>query len=114
MRSSLAPVSELRPFDPTNFNETKLVQTHRVLVPYDEEMEAILGQVVYAKRGELYAYTQPTYNGLWGCLNFRELEALYGREKLHRAYVYDLMANTVVTFYECRDCLALSGKRFLK
>ena len=107
-------VEDLLPFDQTGFNETKLVKTHRILVPRNEEMEEILEQVVYAKSGELYPYTKPIYNDLWRCLNYKELENLYGREKLHQAYIYDLMANTMVSFYECRDCLALSGKRFLK
>ena len=108
------PATELAPFDRTGFNPVRLVRTHRVLVPYNEEMEDILRQVVYAKPDELYPYTRPIYNDLWRCLNFRELEAVYGREKLHRAYVYSLMANTVVSFYECRDCLALSAKRFTR
>jgi hypothetical protein len=107
-------VDELQPFDHSGCNPIKLKRTHRVLVPTNNEMEAILAQVVYAKPHELHPYTEPLYNDLWRCLNFKELEALYGREKLHQAYVYSLMANTVVVFNECKDCLALSNKRFVK
>ena len=107
-------VSELQPFEEPEFKGVKLVKTFRVLVPYNELSEAILRDVKYAEPKTAIPYSDTAYKGLWRASNFIELEQKYGRALLHQAYVYDLMADSIVTYHECRDCFAKSSKQFSK
>ena len=97
----LRHISELEPFE--EFNGAKLIKSHKVLVAFNEEMETILMQIKYTRSYQLNSEAH-TLRNIWHCSNFKELEKMYGREKLHQAYIYDLTANSIVTVLECREC----------